>query len=250
MMRFNPFAKRPLRPEPLIIAALVVALGTGIVACSDTVAPSDDADAAEEPSARLVSVHDAVDKAPRLKGRIMGPQRDFEYPEAAKQAGITGRVFVQFVVDENGNVQDPRVKRGAHDLLDEAAIEAIQRLEFEPAMDNGTPVRVQRTIPIAYRLDEVGPYPNLGATPPSRAPAFEKEGLEQLLVTIEADGSVRVDGKAVPLSDLTAAVQDRLTSDSEQYVAIRVSPHTTPETAQHADDLIRAGTSRISHVPW
>ncbi|MEM1044361.1 MAG: TonB family protein, partial [Bacteroidota bacterium] len=48
-----------------------------------------------------------VEQQPELIGGLEGLQSRIQYPELARRAGIEGTVFVQFVVDEQGNVNDP-----------------------------------------------------------------------------------------------------------------------------------------------
>ncbi len=76
-----------------------------------------------------------------------------EYPAFAKRARIEGRVVVQFVVDEEGNVQTPTILKGAHKLLNKAAIEAIKEQTFEPDRQRGREVKVQmkRTVVFQFR---------------------------------------------------------------------------------------------------
>ncbi len=109
--------------------------------------PSEEEEEEEEDEIFMV-----VEEQPQLKGGMKALQESVEYPEFAKKAGIEGRVFVQFVVDEQGNVQNPRVTRGVHKLLNEAAIEAVKEQQFEPGMQRGEPVKVQMSLPVTFRL--------------------------------------------------------------------------------------------------
>jgi protein TonB len=61
-------------------------------------------------------------------------------------------VFVQFVVDEQGRVQNPQVTRGVHKLLDQAALEAVRQMTFRPGKQRGKPVKVQMSLPVTFRL--------------------------------------------------------------------------------------------------
>lgn len=93
-----------------------------------------------------------VEQMPELIGGIAELQRHVRYPEIARKAGIEGRVVVQFVIDEQGNVVNPFVVRGIGGGCDEAAIEAVKRVRFTPGMQRGRPVKVQYTIPVQFRL--------------------------------------------------------------------------------------------------
>src|SRR5210317_406040 len=45
-----------------------------------------------------------------------------KYPKEAKQQKITGKVFVEFVVDKDGKVTDAKIKKSVHKLLDEEVL--------------------------------------------------------------------------------------------------------------------------------
>jgi protein TonB len=101
----------------------------------------------EEPEIFLV-----VEQDPELIGGLEGLQRSIRYPEIARKAGIEGRVFVQFVVDEKGNVIDPIVTRGIGGGCDEAALEAVRKAKFKPGKQRGRAVKVQYSLPVTFRL--------------------------------------------------------------------------------------------------
>jgi protein TonB len=109
--------------------------------------PPDEGEEEEEQEVFVV-----VEDSPQLQGGLAALQNEVEYPEFAKKAGIEGRVFVQFVVDENGNVQNPKVTRGVHKLLNEEAIRAVKQMKFTPGRQRGKPVKVQMSLPVTFRL--------------------------------------------------------------------------------------------------
>lgn len=75
-----------------------------------------------------------------------------EYPSFAKKAGIEGRVFVQFVVDKQGNVTNPKITRGVHKLLNQEVLEKVKTLKCEPGQQRGNPVKVQMSLPVTFKL--------------------------------------------------------------------------------------------------
>lgn len=85
-------------------------------------------------------------------GGVEALQKQVEYPDFARKAGIEGRVFVQFVVNEEGNVVQPEVTRGVHKLLNEAALEAVQKLNCQPGQQRGNSVKVRMSLPVTFRL--------------------------------------------------------------------------------------------------
>jgi protein TonB len=72
------------------------------------------------------------------------------YTEAARSAGVEGRVRVQLTVDEQGTVADVRVLQGLGHGLDEAALAAARSARFEPALRCGRPTRATFTISMRF----------------------------------------------------------------------------------------------------
>ena len=93
-----------------------------------------------------------VEQMPQLRGGLGALQRKVSYPEMARRAGIEGRVTVQFIVNEQGRVENPRVIRGIGGGCDEEALKSVQSARFTPGMQRGRPVRVQYSLPIVFRL--------------------------------------------------------------------------------------------------
>ena len=110
--------------------------------------PADPDEADEDEIATFLPVEDM----PQLIGGTKALYERVHYPEMAKQAGLEGKVIVQFVVDREGRVQDPTVLRSIHTLLDEAALEAVRGLRFHPGKQRDRPVSVKMSLPIAFRL--------------------------------------------------------------------------------------------------
>lgn len=94
----------------------------------------------------------AVEQMPELIGGLAELQGKIRYPDRARKAGIEGRVIVQFIVTENGTVEEPRVIRGIGGGCDEEAVRAVKQAQFEPGRQRGQAVRVQYSLPIVFRL--------------------------------------------------------------------------------------------------
>jgi len=94
----------------------------------------------------------AVENMPELKGGLAGLQKKINYPEMARKAGIEGTVSIQFIVNKEGKVEDPRVLRGIGGGCDEEALRVVKQAEFEPGRQRGKPVRVQYSLPIRFQL--------------------------------------------------------------------------------------------------
>lgn len=92
------------------------------------------------------------DQMPELIGGLSELQKYVEYPEMARKAGIQGRVTLQFIVDEQGNVINPRVKTGIGGGCDEAALAALANIKFKAGIKNGEAVKTQYSLPVIFRL--------------------------------------------------------------------------------------------------
>jgi TonB family protein len=80
-----------------------------------------------------------------------------EYPEAAKEEKIEGRVYVSFIVDKEGNIKDVKVLRGLGYGCDEEAARLVKNMpKWEAGKRSGKPVDVQYRIPIefSYKKDK------------------------------------------------------------------------------------------------
>lgn len=75
-----------------------------------------------------------------------------KYPEAAKQAGISGRVTTAFVVGEDGVIRDVKVVRSVSPELDAEAIRVMSSMpKWKPGKQDGKPVPVRYTVPVNFR---------------------------------------------------------------------------------------------------
>lgn len=146
---------RPPQPEPVpddeIMEDLFFDLDTDL----DLDAPLDlppPPPPEEEEEEYEPEIFQVVEDMPEPIGGLDAIYRNIRYPEAARRAGIEGRVIVQFIVDENGNVTNPTILRGIGAGCDEAAIAAIQSVQWTPGRQRGRPVKVQFQVPIMFRL--------------------------------------------------------------------------------------------------
>ena len=80
-------------------------------------------------------------------------QSNLKYPEIAAENGISGKVFVNFVVNKNGDVVDAKVVRGVDPSLDQEALRVVRSSpKWTPGKQRGKPVKVQFTFPIVFVL--------------------------------------------------------------------------------------------------
>ncbi len=75
------------------------------------------------------------------------------YPKEAQEKGISGRVFVSFIVEKDGSVSNVDVKRGIGGGCDDEAVRVIKAMpKWKPGKMKGKPVRVSYMMPITFRL--------------------------------------------------------------------------------------------------
>jgi len=97
----------------------------------------------------------AYDEAPKPIGGFQAIQQNIIYPEIAREAGIEGKVVIRAFIDKNGDVQECEVDQGIPNTgLNEAAINAIKRTKFKPAMQRDRKVGVWISIPVFFRLNK------------------------------------------------------------------------------------------------
>lgn len=77
---------------------------------------------------------------------------ELEYPAQAQRMGVEGRVFVQFVVDEKGNVSEVKAVKGIGAGADEEAVRVIKQTKWNPGMQRGRAVKVRMVMPVLFRL--------------------------------------------------------------------------------------------------
>jgi periplasmic protein TonB len=78
------------------------------------------------------------------------------YPEMARIAGITGKVFVAVLIGEDGRPIKAKVMKRIPadcDVFDACAIKSVMESRYYPGMQNGAPIKVWFTVPIRFQLD-------------------------------------------------------------------------------------------------
>ena len=104
-------------------------------------------------------VYFIVKEMPKFQGKPFGAFRGYveenlKYPQLAKENKITGKVYVQFIVDYNGEVSSAKVIRGVDPLLNEEAIRVTKSSPtWEPGKHEGKNVNVQFVFPINFVQD-------------------------------------------------------------------------------------------------
>ena len=102
----------------------------------------------------LPGVFNYVDQMPSTDYNIkIYLSENTHYPDSARVHNIEGRVVVKFVVDENGNVTDAKIIKSINKYLDDEALRVVNSMpRWKPGKQNGKPVKVYFTLPIAFKL--------------------------------------------------------------------------------------------------
>ena len=101
-----------------------------------------------------------VKKALERPGMILGSNKlmrclaNTPYPPSAHEKGIEGTVYLEFIVDEHGNISRYNIIRSAHELLDNAALNRIKNFQGEwlPAIVDGEAVGSKYRVKIGFKL--------------------------------------------------------------------------------------------------
>ena len=75
------------------------------------------------------------------------------YPEVSIEKGDQGRVFVEFIVDDNGQVKCPQIMRGISKELDAESLRLVRKMSrWNAAAYEGDPIPVMVRFPINFKL--------------------------------------------------------------------------------------------------
>ena len=91
----------------------------------------------------VASIAHAVVKEPPVPVRIVPT----DYPSEMRRDGISGVVTINCLIDEHGNVSEPKVEKSTDMAFERPAIEALMKWKFKPG---GAPVSVRVSIPIKF----------------------------------------------------------------------------------------------------
>lgn len=154
-------------------------------------------------------LYEVVEQMPEFPGGGMAAaleyiQKNMQYPESAKENGTQGRAMVQFVVDKEGNVTEPKVIRSVDKELDAEAIRLVKSMpKWKPGMQKGQAVAVKYTMPVLFKL-EGGKKVNSSIVVNSMPTGFSVLGANAPLYI--------VDGKEVTSSIMSALDANKIES--------------------------------------
>lgn len=101
--------------------------------------------------------HEGFDERPEFTGgqnALMSLiAQAIRYPGYALEHNIMGKVLVEFKIEKDGAISNPRIRKSAHPILDAEAIRVVRSLpKWKPARLKGNPVSVSYTVPINFSI--------------------------------------------------------------------------------------------------
>lgn len=100
----------------------------------------------------------STDTPLRVGGEVTAPVKISgdppPYTEMARKARLQGVILLEVIVDERGNVVNPRLLKGLPMGLDKQAVDGVKAWKFQPATLHGRPVKVYYTLTVDFRLPE------------------------------------------------------------------------------------------------
>ena len=105
------------------------------------------------------TIYTIVDEMPQFPGgdsaMVAYIIHNVHYPQAEKEQGIQGKVFVGFVVEKDGSISNVEVKKGIGEECDAEAVRVVQSMpNWKPGKHGGEFVRVSFMLPINYKIAE------------------------------------------------------------------------------------------------
>jgi len=103
---------------------------------------------------KLLSIKDkGKRKAETEKELLTNINKKIKYPEMALATGIEGKVYVEFVVDKEGEITNVKIKKSVHEDLDAEALRAVKSLpKMVPGKQLDKAVNVRYTIPVHFKI--------------------------------------------------------------------------------------------------
>lgn len=102
-------------------------------------------------------IFQVVEQDPEFPGGVEAlykfVQQNIKYPQLAKENNITGRVFVQFVVEKDGSVSNVRAARDIGGGCGAEAVRVVKSMpKWTPGKQRGKAVRAAYTLPVNFNL--------------------------------------------------------------------------------------------------
>jgi TonB family protein len=149
LKRLEAMKQQTKNVSPWKLAALTVLCASLVIALACSEEKSIDKEKEE--------IFTVVEAYPEFEGGVEAfynyIQQEMTYPLQARQAGVEGRVDVEFVVDKDGSISDVEAIKGIGAGCDKEAVRVVKSLPpFKPATQNGKPARARMVVPVVFDL--------------------------------------------------------------------------------------------------
>jgi protein TonB len=96
-----------------------------------------------------------VEESSIVQPKLLTAHTSFNYPPAAHNQGIEGKVVVRLLVNKEGQVIDTKILRSSgYEILDAAALKMVRSSVYEPGTIEGVVSDFWLHLPIEFKLDE------------------------------------------------------------------------------------------------
>jgi len=110
-----------------------------------------------DPEPVAEEIFDVVEENPEYPGGLKEMytflNANMKYPPMARESGVQGKVYVQFIVEKDGKVTDVQVLRGIGSGCDEEAVRVVKMMpNWKAGKQRGKPVKVRYKLPVTFKL--------------------------------------------------------------------------------------------------
>ena len=184
-------------------------------------------------------VYGSAEKMPEFPGGMQAYQdyitKNLVYPEKAKRKKTEGVVVVQFVVETNGFITNPRIARHLEESLDSVAKSLIAGMpRWTPASDFGTAVRCKYSLPVAFKIPKPEPV----------APAVKKDSMATHMLAMDSLKHDSLSNDSLPVN-LHAAIQPNDSLQQDSLLADSTIQRTATQMDSLAQDSLQQDSTRI-----
>ena len=153
------------------------------------------------------------------------------YPAEAAKGRIEGKVLVSFTVNENGEVDDPKILKGIGSGLDEEAVRVVTKMpRWEPGIQGGEAVAVRYNLPINFQL---------AGKQPAKFYNYSTPAKQQTSPSYSNDFRSGQNTKSLENGE----------SSSGQNMAVNYNTRSIPEQYQASYKLPETGTTQYNGSP-
>ena len=104
-----------------------------------------------------VFIMGTLEQNPEFPGGMLGLQKYLaqavKYPPIAQETGVQGTVYLTFIINKAGKVEQVKLMRGVDQSLDKEALRVVGSMpDWKPGRQGGNPVKVAYQVPIKFKL--------------------------------------------------------------------------------------------------